>query len=259
MSGHGGTAGGPAGDVAAVLEFLRGFARRRARRVVPVPGGFGVLDDRFPASYDDNKLIVWHGEDPRAVLAAAEEVLAGYGHRLVCVDDDRLGRAFAPAFAAAGYQHEENVLMVFRGEPPRVPQAEELPLGTLLPVLRETWRESLPEASDEVIEQLAGRTGTRLRGAGRVVFRGVRAADGEVAARADLYVHDGVAQIEDVVTAERHRGQGYGRALMRALVAEAAAQAELVFLVADAHDWPKDFYARLGFAEVGRTHAFVRV
>src|SRR5690606_41702651 len=61
----------------------------------------------------------------------------------------------------------------------------------ILPVLRETWRESLPEASDEVIEQLAGRTGTRLRGAGRVVFRGVRAADGEVAARADLYVHDG--------------------------------------------------------------------
>jgi predicted GNAT family acetyltransferase len=55
-----------------------------------------------------------------------------------------------------------------------------------------------------------------------VGFRGVRAPDGEIAARADLYVHDGVAQIESVFTAEEHRGKGYARALMTSLLAEAA-------------------------------------
>ncbi|TXK41164.1 GNAT family N-acetyltransferase [Nonomuraea sp. C10] len=239
-------------------EFLRGFARRRAPRVVPVPCGFGVLDDRYAASYDDNKLVVWHGEDPRAVLAAAEEVLGARGHRMVCVLDDRLGREFAPAFAAAGYRHEENVLMAYCGDPPRVPHAEELSLAVLLPVLRETWRETLPDAGDEVIEQLARRAETRLRGAGRVGFRGVRTSGGEIAARADLYVHDGVAQIEDLVTAVPHRGRGHARALMLSLLAEATAAAGLVFLVADAGDWPREFYARLGFAEIGRTHDFVR-
>ncbi|MFG1946979.1 GNAT family N-acetyltransferase [Nonomuraea sp. NPDC048826] len=241
-----------------VVEFLRGFARRRAPRVVPVPGGFAVLDARYAASYDDNKLLVWHGEDPAPVLAAADEVLADRGHRLVCVDDDRLGRAFAPAFAAAGYEHEENVLMVHRGGPPEVPYAEELSLETLLPVLRETWRETLPEVGDEAIEQLSRRSETRLRGADKVVFRGVRGADGEPAARADLYVHDGVAQIEDLVTGMRHRGRGHARALMLSLLAEATAAAGLVFLVADAADWPKEFYTRLGFEEIGRTHSFLR-
>jgi predicted GNAT family acetyltransferase len=96
-----------------------------------------------------------------------------------------------------------------------------------------------------------------VAGADRVLFRGVRAPGGELAARADLYLHGGVAQIEDVWTAEEHRGRGHARALLSALLAEAAG-AELIFLVADAADWPKDFYARLGFAEVGRTHSFQR-
>ncbi|MGI5271413.1 GNAT family N-acetyltransferase [Nonomuraea sp. CA-218870] len=245
-------------EPAVVLEFLRGFARRRAPRVVPVPGGFAVLDDRYAASYDDNKLLVWSGEDPGVVLTAAEEVLGERGHRMVCVDDDRLGRAFAPAFAAAGYQHEENVLMVFRGDPPRVPYAEEFSLETLLPELRAAWRETLPDVGDEAIEQLARRSEARLDGARRVGFRGVRAAGGDLAAHADLYVHDGVAQIEELVTAVRHRGRGHARALMLSLLAEATSAAGLVFLVADAADWPREFYARLGFAEIGRTHAFVR-
>ncbi len=44
---------------------------------------------------------------------------------------------------------------------------------------------------------------------------------------------------------------------MNALLAEVA-EAELIFLLADADDWPRHFYTSLGFEIVGRTHAFLR-
>ncbi|MGW0811329.1 GNAT family N-acetyltransferase [Nonomuraea sp. NPDC002799] len=287
-----------AADLARALGFVHDFARRKAPREIAVPGGFAVLDDRYPGSYDDNKLIVYSrdplqtpgtpGQGPGSgqapgtpghrpgspgaepgmsgevrevaerLLRAADEVLAERAHRLICVDDDRLGIELEPAFAAAGYTHETNLVMAFRGTIPHdPPAAEPLPLAELLPVLRRDWSHTLPQAPEHVIDQLAARVAARLDGAGTVGFRGVRAPDGEIAARADLYAHGGVAQIESVFTSERHRGLGYARSLMRSLLAESA-QAELIFLLADADDWPKDFYAGLGFAGLGRTHAFLR-
>ncbi|NRQ39536.1 GNAT family N-acetyltransferase [Nonomuraea sp. NN258] len=247
-------------ELSRIHAFLRDFARRRTPRLEPAPGGFAVLDERYPGSHDDNKLIVWTGDDPHAVIAAADELLAGRGHRLVLVHDDRLGTAFAPAFTAAGYEHGVNVLMAHRGpREPAAAAAEHLDLATLLPVVRAGWRASLPDADDEVITQLTDRVETRLRGADTVAFRGVRDADGALAATADLYLHDGVAQIESVVTVEAYRGRGHARTLLTSMLAEtAAAGAGLVFLEADAADWPKDFYARLGFEPVGRIHTFLR-
>ncbi|MEU8395216.1 GNAT family N-acetyltransferase [Nonomuraea sp. NPDC048892] len=277
--------GSAAADLARAVAFLHAFARRRAPVVRPVPGGFAVLDDRYPGSYDDNKLIIREapGEDleraAELLMAAADEALATRGHRLVCVDDDRLGTSCAPAFTAAGWTHETNLVMTFHcptptTPPPTAPQAasqaasqamspvgpppvEVLGLEEVVAVLRRDWRESLPEASDETIDALARRAEARLPGAATVGFRGVRAPGGEIATRADLYVHGGVAQIESVFTAEPHRGQGYARILMNALLAEVA-EAELIFLLADADDWPRHFYTSLGFEIVGRTHAFLR-
>ena len=40
-----------------------------------------------------------------------------------------------------------------------------------------------------------------------------------------------------------------------AVDAAVAAGHELVFLVADADDWPRDLYAKLGFREIGRVVA----
>ncbi|SDL62298.1 Ribosomal protein S18 acetylase RimI [Nonomuraea maritima] len=240
------------------VRFLHDFARRKSPRVLPVPGGFAVLDDRYTGSYDDNKLIVTEAADPGAILAAADEVLAARQHRLVCTDDDRLGAALEPAFTAAGYTHETNLVMTFHGDPPHdPPPAERVDLGELVPVLRGEWRRTLPEATDDVVDGLARRAEARPRGAERVGFYAVRTPEGEIAAHADLYVHEGVAQIESVFTAEEHRGKGYARALLTAVLAEAV-DADLIFLVADAADWPRHFYTRLGFTEAGRAHDFLR-
>ncbi|MFE0150531.1 GNAT family N-acetyltransferase [Nonomuraea sp. NPDC059007] len=246
-------------ELARVHRFQRDFNLRKARRTIEVPGGVAVLNDRFPASHDDNKLIIWAGDDPAAAVLAADEALAGLGHRYVHVLDDELGAAFAPAFTAAGYEHSPYLTMVFRGQVPAgVPAADELGLDEMISVLRANWRETLPGARDEEVEALALRIQDRVRGAATVAFRGVRAPDGEVAARADLYVHDDIAQIESVYTAERHRGKGHARTLMQSMLAEAAG-ATLIFLYTGTDNWARDFYTRLGFEPLGRTHGFLRI
>jgi GNAT superfamily N-acetyltransferase len=55
------------------------------------------------------------------------------------------------------------------------------------------------------------------------------------------------------------RGRGHGDAVLaRALELAAAAGCDLVVLEADAHDWPRHWYARRGFEPVGTTWSLNR-
>jgi predicted GNAT family acetyltransferase len=79
----------------------------------------------------------------------------------------------------------------------------------------------------------------------------------EIVSWADLYVAQGVGQVEDVATKEEHRGKGYASAVVLRAAEEARAEgADLVFLVADGDDWPKELYGKLGFDTVGRLTKF---
>jgi hypothetical protein len=117
----------------------------------------------------------------------------------------------------------------------------------------------MPQASDGVIYQLAARRTARLRGADDVRFLVARDEDGVIASWADLYLDPGrgIAQIEDVMTADTHLRRGYSGTVLATALHQAAGYG-LVFLLADASDWPRTWYARLGFAAVGRTHVFTR-
>ena len=81
--------------------------------------------------------------------------------------------------------------------------------------------------------------------------------DGEVVSYADLYVDGADAQVEDVGTLPEHRGKGYATAVILEAIEQARASgADFVFLVADAEDWPKELYGKLGFDELGHYTKF---
>lgn len=255
-----------------VRDFLRGFERRQAHRVVELPGGFAVLSARYAASHDHNKLCFRGGVSAPEALRLADDVLggAGLGHRLVVVDDDEVGAAFAGPFQRAGYTHDVELIMVERGTLPTVGTrrpagagpvvVEPVTADDLADMERDGWRGALPDASPEVVEQLVGRRRARTGAADGVVFLAVRDG-GEVVARADLYLDPaaGLAQIEDVLTDEAHRNRGYAQALLgdatrRAREAGCATR----FLLAAADDWPQVLYGRLGYTVIGSRHLFSR-
>jgi ribosomal protein S18 acetylase RimI-like enzyme len=120
------------------------------------------------------------------------------------------------------------------------------------------WREILaqPWGTPELAEQLLDSKvllGTRAE----TRFYGVE-VDGEVVSWTDLYVAQGIGQIEDVATLAEHRGNGYATAVVLRAVEDARrAGVDLIFLVADDDDWPKGLYRRLGFDTLGRHYKFM--
>jgi GNAT superfamily N-acetyltransferase len=165
--------------------------------------------------------------------------------------------------ARAGYTHSAEVVMVRTGpEPDGPPSADAVALGELRPALTRWLRGTMPrDTPGEVVRQLVERRAARLRGADEVLFLAARDGSGAVASWADLYLDRaaGTAQIEELVTASAHTRRGYGDAVLaEALRRAAAADCALRFLVADAGDWPRHWYARRGFTAVGRSHVFTR-
>jgi predicted GNAT family acetyltransferase len=74
-----------------------------------------------------------------------------------------------------------------------------------------------------------------------------------------LYSDGTVAQVEDVYTVPEERNRGHARKLVtKATEVARASGHELVFIVADADDWPQHLYRRIGFAPIGRTWALHR-
>jgi ribosomal protein S18 acetylase RimI-like enzyme len=149
--------------------------------------------------------------------------------------------------------------MAERRDPePRPPAAvRELAFAEARPILEEVLR-GQPYVDDaETLRQLTDFRAVLERRAGARFL--VADADGRPAAICERYVIDGVAQVEDVNTFEGFRGRGLGSAVVLAASRSArAAGCDLVFLVADDGDWPKELYARLGFDVVSRFWAFVR-
>jgi ribosomal protein S18 acetylase RimI-like enzyme len=84
-------------------------------------------------------------------------------------------------------------------------------------------------------------------------------AEGRPVAHLDLRRRDGVAEIDNVGTLPDHRNHGYARALVLHAIARARSQGDdLIFLLADAEDWPRELYAKLGFGVIGEIHELHR-
>jgi GNAT superfamily N-acetyltransferase len=249
-------------ELSRILEFRRGIAERSSTRVVRFAYGTAWFNDDFPLSWAHNYLevVATQEVDAGELIAEAHRLhgSAEQRHRTIEVTDEALGERLEPAFRDAGWEIDRHVVMVHRRGFDRAvdtSSVEELPFSDIRPAIEEYWRQ-LPEGdSEETVRQLVERTAVTAA-ACELRHLAVRAGQ-RVVSTCDLYVVGSVAQLEDVWTHESHRGRGYARAAVARAVEEArGAGCDLVWLDADARDWPRELYRKLGFDAVAHTHTF---
>jgi len=227
---------------------------------VDSPLGQGVLTPELSLRHDSNYLLIERARDAAEAITEADRVLGGAGrdYRVILTFDEELGARLRPEFDMLGWRTQCHIFMVQRRAPDKTADlslVEEVDESELRPgrtreILAQPW------GSPELAEQLAD-SKLLIGKRAQTHFFGVVVGD-EVASWTDLYVAQGVGQIEDVATLEAHRGQGYATAVVLRAAQEARrAGADLIFLVADDEDWPKLLYGRLGFDTIGRQYKFI--
>jgi GNAT superfamily N-acetyltransferase len=249
---------------ARIRDFQRELELRCSTRAEPTAFGTAFLNLDFPLRYDSN--FVWvdrplRGVDAEALAADADRALGEHdlAHRKIYVDDDLHGSRLAAAFLDLGWSAERLLIMTQVREPQRRPEipVRELGFAEARPFLESVLRRQPYADSEEAVRQLTDIRGVYEREAEARFF--VVDVDGQPASVCELYVLDDVAQVEDVNTIEEFRGRGLGSAVVLAAATAARARScDVVFLIADDADWPKDLYSRLGFDPVGRFWSFVR-
>lgn len=245
------------------FAFQRWVLERTSTRTEPLPWGTAFFHDGFPLRYDANLAIADRplgGTPAVEVVATLDATYAEFRHREVEFASAPDADAIAMGMAEHGYAIERLLIMALRRDPDRPgdPGAtEELDLDAYRPfVVRNTRSESWGREPG-IAESMAAFRGELVRGVGARFF--TQRIDGEPAGACELYVHGDVAQIEDVSTLPAFRGRGVARnVVLRATQEARAAGATLVFLFADADDWPRHLYTRLGFDAVGESRLFTR-
>jgi ribosomal protein S18 acetylase RimI-like enzyme len=246
------------------FDFELRLERSVAEREIELDLGVAIVDTRIPEVFSANYLLV---EDPGAgaarIAAEADRVLGGLGieHRCAAPTPAADTDALAGGFRALGWDVDTSLFMALAHPPLE---------GSAADVAEVDF--SLVEAARRQV-MLTGRWAPYLGGeAGEQMLRWDRAliaagggrwfaatGDGEVAAYSGLYGGGGIGQVETVGTIPAARRQGLSRAVVTAATRASVDRGdELTFIVADAEDWPRDFYRRLGFEPIGRSRAFIR-
>ena len=195
-----------------------------------------------------------------ALSAEADRAMAprGYSHRKIVVPDEAVGSKLAGDFEVAGWDVSKLVFMVHNGEPV---SASETQVDEIVEAVHTAAKDEFNRRDPYISEQ---NVVAQMRGLARRVSEATDKrcfaayVDGAIASVCELYSDGLTAQIEDVTTLEEHRGRGLATAVVRRALHEAQTWGhEMVFLVADSDDWPKELYAKLGFEEAGRTYQFL--
>jgi ribosomal protein S18 acetylase RimI-like enzyme len=247
---------------ARALAFELGAHTRAAARIEPLRYGRAFLQERLPHVYWANMLWVSAPDDvgTAELIADADRILSGFAHRQVVVEQESLWRTLEDDFATAGWTRDAIVYMTHERPPDRMPD---------LAAVRRVGHDEVAAAEERFLRDEPGTTTPQARR--QVVAhnrhigellgeRCFAAYDGDaVTAYAKLRHRNGVAQVEDVAVAPEHRGSGLGRLVTSAaLAAGLALEPDLLFIVADEDDWPKELYGRLGFEPAGRIRGFLR-
>jgi ribosomal protein S18 acetylase RimI-like enzyme len=245
------------------FAFQRWVLASTSTRTLPLPWGTAYFHDRFPLRYDANMAIADRplgATTADDVAAALDEAYEGFRHREVEFGSAADADAIAMGMAEHGYSVERLLVMALRREPDRAPDldvVDEIDLETYRPLVAATTRQEPWGREPGLAELMAEFRGELVRGVGARFF--AQRFEGRLAGSCELYVHDDVAQIEDVSTLAEFRGRGVARNVVLRAASEARrAGARLIFLFADLDDWPRHLYARLGFDEIGQSRLFAR-
>ncbi len=215
----------------------------------------------MPRAQNLNALHVVAEVDPDQLIAALEELYGGLLHRRAFVESEGTGARLADPMRARGWLVQRDVYMALRRPPDRAPAprlARETDAATLTAVDAATVREERWGADEDVVRQVLGARALLGRAvpAARWFVSGENGVD---ASMTTLYSDGATAQLENVATLREHRGRGLARAALSMAADAAVAMGHaLVFIVADADDWPQRLYERLGFDPVGVSWNVVR-
>jgi ribosomal protein S18 acetylase RimI-like enzyme len=251
-------------DLGRIEAFRRSFELRLCTRTEAFAYGTAYFNDDFPHHWDSNFL--WaesplDGVTTDALASEAERVLGGTGlaHREVFTHDDAAGERLAPRFTELGWKPDRSVTMVLRRDADRHPagNVREVAFEEARPLLPEVIRRSTTSSFDDAIDELVAFRRLLEERVGACFF--LAEADGHLASACELYMLEGVAQVESVGTLEEFRGRGLARAVVSAAVDEARTRGcDLIFLQADVDDWPQELYWKLGFDALARDWFFRR-
>jgi ribosomal protein S18 acetylase RimI-like enzyme len=249
-------------DLDAAWRFDVMIQERCATRIEEFDWGTAIFNEEFPRVHDQNLLRLERGfreVTARDLASAADRVQrpAGLSHRKLLVPDRSAGERLAPEFTELAWRRARNLVMAHRGERPAEPRH---PVQTVDP---ESIREARVRDSARELDRTAGE---QITGALELIAEVVESssafavfADGEAVSWCVLYEEGGVAEIDAVATVVTHRRRGYGRAVVEAATRAALhAGNELVFLIADDEDWPKELYATIGYEPIGVRYEFTR-
>lgn len=247
-------------ELESIREFLADVEDRAAQRIEPVFGGVALFDDHVPDVWMANQVRIDAATDLTAAGLAAEaervQGSAALNHRRITLRNAAVGRELAPGLRALGWDVERLVVMVKRRSvepPPTAHAVQELDAGS-----RRMFRKRMLEDADvepgtirqvdEALQTLFGAVEVRTFGG---------SIDGVVGSCCDLFYDGRTAQVEAVATLTPYRNQGLARAVIWRAMEEAAAQGhQLIFMVADADDWPRGLYRKLGFDDIGYFYEF---
>lgn len=191
----------------------------------------------------------------QALIAFADEALAGLAHRRVDFDHIDAAESLRADFEAHGWKALR--LLWMRHEVPAPPGPEiavdEVPYDAVRD-LRDAWhREDFPDQDPAEYHSQAREVALR-RGARVLTVREGRAP----VAFAQTERDGSAAEITHVYVHPDYRGAGRGTAVTRTAI-DAASDATDLWILAAEGDRPKELYARLGFRAAWTTMEFLRL
>ena len=240
-------------------DWYADIRRARAGTVVDLAeGAWALLSPEHANSFVHNTILARRDPGGEQLVAWADDVLGGAGlaHRHLVLQTP-VSDATAAVLVEAGYTLEPEVVM---SRPSSLgPMAvvdgavvEQVEPEATCDFEARLWREEwVPGIGDAELGDLLSRR-SHMDVAGPYLTYVVRDADGTIVAAADMAVRGHGAEIDGVATWPEHRGKRYADALIAACVQEAIARGIAgLHLEALTDDWPRHWYARRGWAELG--------